>query len=260
VTVPAYQTYTDPYGGSLRESRVSRDNTGPAEAVKIPRNGAISGLRIGGHRIWRSPGAVDFCDVLLQGPTLSGAACAGTDAYLWDDRLDQSPPETAQARDERHQRAIETCRGCPVRARCLQNRLTNPAFARDRGVFGGQVFDTTAGRKCPCGEPLPEDASPQRRWCSQKCWKATRKAPVVERRCDHCGNQFTTNQDKQRFCNRTCRDRYRGCRATRPHLPGLTHCQGCGAPIPPAQTAIGRRNCSKNCRKRAAERRQQVAA
>jgi hypothetical protein len=72
MTVPAYQTYTDPYGGSLREARVSRDNTLPAGAVKIPRNGAISGLRIGGHRIWRSPGAVDFCSVLLQGPTLPG--------------------------------------------------------------------------------------------------------------------------------------------------------------------------------------------
>ena len=121
MTVPAYQTYTDPYGGSLRESRVSRDNTVPAVAVKIPRNGAISGLRIGGHRIWRGPGAVDFCGVLLQGPTLPGAACAGTDAHLWDDRLDQTPPETAQARDERHQRAIENCHACPVRARCLQN-------------------------------------------------------------------------------------------------------------------------------------------
>lgn len=259
MTVPVFNTYTDPYGGSLRESRVHLDNTTPAEGVKLPRNGAVSGLRIGGHRIWQPPGAIDFCGVLAAGPQLRGAACAGIDAHLFDDRLDQSPPETITDRDQRHQRAIDTCHGCPVRAPCLQMRVEDPSLGA--GVFGGQVFATkSTTRKCPCGKSLPEDASPQRRWCNTKCWKAAQKAPTVERRCDHCDNPFSTNQTKQRFCNRTCRDRYRGNRATRPHLPGLTNCQLCDEPIPPTQTAAGRRNCSTNCRKRAAERRQQMAA
>lgn len=259
MTAHSCATYTDPYGGAPHMMWAPTHPSAPTEDVKLPRNGGTSQLRIGGHRLWKPTSAVDFCGVLLTGPPLPGAACAGTDAHLWDDRLDQTPPESPTARDQRHQLAIETCQKCPVRAECLQKRLNDPTLGK--GVFGGQVFDSDPHvRKCPCGQPLPEGSSPQRKWCSEKCWKATQKAPVVQRCCDHCGGQFTTNQTRQRFCTRPCRDRYRGSRTTRPHLPGLANCQVCDTPIPPAQTAIGRRNCSTNCRKRAAERRQQVAA
>jgi hypothetical protein len=194
---------------------------------------------------------------MFLGPDLPGAACKGC-TPLFDAWVVGEKPEE---RDERHHAAIRICWSCPELATCLKERLTNPGLQRDAGVYGGRVFDATAGRKCPCGKPLPDDASARRKYCNKNCWNTTRpRSPQRELRCDHCESPFTTNQVKQRFCNRGCRDRYRGNRATRPHLPGLTNCQMCGEPIPPGQTAVGRRNCSTNCRKRAAERRQQVAA
>lgn len=205
---------------------------------------------------------------LILGPNLPDAACEGHDGHcgaelhgpLWDAHVDG---ETADQRTERHHAAIRICQHCPIRGECLNKRLEDNALGP--GVWGGRLFDT---KHCHCGHPLPEHSPPTRKHCSRACGRGTTPQVHPPRRCEQCNSHYISPQPQQRFCRPACRDRYRGKRAKTPgqqqgpRPPGLTHCQGCGDPITPAEQALGKRNCSKTCRNRASHQRQhkQVAA
>lgn len=178
-----------------------------------------------------------------QGPNLPGAACKGHDP-LFDNRIDK---ETDQQRDQRHAQAIEICITCPIFDRCKPG-------PEDEGIWAGVLYERKH-RRCPCGEPLPSNATKQQKYCSSKC--RGRKHTTYERQCDNCHQHFTTVQPQQHFCHSRCNNKWRH-QHPRPALtkrfPGLPRCQVCSTPINEQAQRMGARNCSKRCRRRASQR------
>ena len=66
----------------------------------------------------------------MNGDWRTRAACGGTDPHLWFGPDD----EPALEQRTREARAIDICRPCPVRLRCLDDALAEPS---QRGVRGG---------------------------------------------------------------------------------------------------------------------------
>lgn len=102
---------------------------------------------------WLWPTQQSFlAGVILAGPDLPGAACAGSRAYLFDDRQDLiGPAEKPTVRSQRHEAAQRICwTECPVRAACLAARLADKSLGS--GVWGGKLFtDAPFTRVCTCG-------------------------------------------------------------------------------------------------------------
>lgn len=101
--------------------------------------------------------------LMLSGPDLMGAACAGPQAYLFDDRQDkETGAESVTARRQRHAQAMRICRQeCPVRLECLAGRLADESLGT--GIFGGQLFEPAPYSKvCPCGVAFTTTSRQQR--------------------------------------------------------------------------------------------------
>lgn len=114
------------------------------------------------------------------GPNLPGAACKGATEPLWDWTTDG---ETFVQRGLRLERAMAICRTCPVMARCLWTRETDPSLGP--GVWGSQLFNTKAGVAvrhvtCCCGTRVVT-MQPTQEYCSPKCKKAAELRRARER-------------------------------------------------------------------------------
>lgn len=160
---------------------------------------------IPGTHLWPAD-PPDLSTVLLTGPDLRGAACAGPHAHLWDDALDgyQRRRENDTNRAERHQSAIDTCRECPVLEQCLQARFDDPTLGA--GVYGGRLFGPDNRRACRCGNPIDAGANPTRKHCSDPCRTRANHHRATERHVTClCGTVFTTHQPRQRLCSDPCR-------------------------------------------------------
>lgn len=118
---------------------------------------------------WLWQPSKSLAGLLLEGPDLSGAACTGDRAYLFDDRRDLiDKTESPTRRERRHEAAQQICyQKCPVRLECLAARLADTSLGP--GVWGGQLFETDATNKiCPCGA-LFTTANKNRRYCTDEC-------------------------------------------------------------------------------------------
>lgn len=105
------------------------------------------------------------------GPNLPAAACKG-ESPTFDWLIDGEPFEQ-RSRRLAEAIAVAVCHACPVTARCLKARESNPALGA--GVWGGQLFSSKARVAvryvdCHCGTSVVT-AQPGQGYCSARCKK-----------------------------------------------------------------------------------------
>lgn len=164
-------------------------------------------------------------------------ACRRTDdhgrrlypAWLWDERLDTDPPETAQARTKRLGTAQAVCHTCPLRSECLTARRDIPSLPG--GMWGGELFADGKPASIPIASTLqgcvicsgripperdrkgaitcgPKHAREHRNDTKRAKYQAVRMAmggPVrSEQDCEWCGKRFTPQWPVQRYHSDVC--------------------------------------------------------